>query len=246
MKRFVQPVLFLFCIALLSGACKKTISYPSAKLTDYMPMAIGKYVTYRLDSMLFINVGSQDTIVSYLAKDVVDDSITDNTGRPSWRVIRYLTDTAGIAPFTESMAYMVTITGTDVEVVENNLRYIKLVLPFTDNISWLGNAYIDTKSADSQVPYMDGWNYTYSNTDQSYTALQGTVPESVTVNQVDETTGVGANNYSERDFSEEVYGKTIGLIYKNTVHTVYQPPNASCPAGCSIGYGITLNMVDHN
>jgi hypothetical protein len=246
MKSVLKPVLLLLIPVFVLTACKKTITYQSAALTDYMPLQIGKYITYRMDSLKFILVGSKDTVISYLARDVVDDTITDNIGRPSWRIIRYLSDTTGTLPWVPTIAYMVTITNTDVEVVENNLRFIKLVLPFTDNVSWLGNAYIDTRSADSEVPYMDGWNYTYAKTGMPYQVLSGIIPQTVTVNQADQTIGSDTLSYSERDYSVEVYGKGIGLIYKNILHTEYQPPNASSPAGSTIGYGLTLNMIDHN
>ena len=123
-------------------------------------MHVGNYIIYRMDSLKFFNVGSQDSVISYHAKEVVDDTITDNIGRLSYRVIRYLSDTNEMAPWTPSIAYMVTPLTGSVEVVENNLRFIKMVTPVQDGINWLGNSYIDTKSDNSPVPYMDGWNYT--------------------------------------------------------------------------------------
>jgi hypothetical protein len=237
-------LLISFGAMILSG-CNKTNPLKTDTPADYYPMQVGNYIIYRMDSLKFINVGSQDTIISYLAKEVVDDTITDNLGRPSFRVIRYLSDTTGTLPWTPSIALMVTPTRNSVEVVENNLRFIKLVTPVQDNLSWLGNAYIDTKSDDSPVPYMDGWNYTYANTGLPFVVVGGTVPVSVTVNEENEITG-NANTYLETDFSQEVYGKGIGMIYRKFLHSEYQSPNASSPAGTTIGYGLTFSMVSHN
>jgi hypothetical protein len=430
--RYSLLVVFIF---LIGQGCKKTDTFQSEPLSDYLQLQVGKYITYRLDSLVFINFGTQQVINSYLAKDVIDDSITDNLGRPSWRVIRYISDTTGTQPWTPIETYMITASRQDVEVVENNLRFIKLVLPIVDGFTWKGNSYIDTKSIDPDFTYLDGWDYTYDSAGMPYTVLSGIVSNAVIIRQRDSTGNdndiiqppiavAGANKtitlptssvsldgsqstapngfivsyswtqvsgpsaatltnfnsaiataadlqegqyvfqltvadnnnsigqaqvnivvaaagntqpvanagasqsiilpvnsvavdgtasiapagsiasftwsqnsgpsvatianpnnavtaingltegtyvftlqikdntgavssdnvaivvnppvFSERDFSVEVYGKGIGLIYKNFLHKVYQPPNASVPVGSTSGYGITLNMVDHN
>lgn len=245
MEMKLRPALLITFIALIFSGCNKTNPLITDTPADYYPMVVGNYIIYRMDSLKFINVGSQDTVISYLAKEVVDDSITDNLGQLSFRVIRYLSDTTGTAPWTPSIAYMVTPTRNQVQTVENNLRIIKLVTPVQDNLSWLGNSYIDTKSDTSQVPFMDGWNYTYANSGQPYDVVGGTVPVTVTVNEADQTTG-NPDTFSETIFSQEIYGKGIGPIYKKFLHTQYQGPNASSPAGTTIGYGLTFNMVSHN
>jgi hypothetical protein len=233
-------LIFIIC------SCNKSNPLVTDTPADYYPLHVGSYIIYRMDSLKFINVGSQDTIISYHAKEVVDDSITDNLGRPSYRVIRYLSDTTETAPWTPSIAYMVTPLKGSVEVSENNLRYIKLVTPVQDGISWLGNAYIDTKSDTSPVPYLDGWNYTYDHTGQPYDVLEGTIPETVTVNEANEVTGLGDGSYTQTLYSAEVYGKNIGCVYKRFLYSVYQSPNVEYPAGVTIGYGLSFNMVSHN
>jgi len=238
-------VLLTSLVVLVISSCSKKDTFITDTPADYYPVQIGKYIIYRMDSLKYTNVGSEETIISYLAKEVVEDSITDNLGRPSYRVIRYLSDTTGTQEWVPSIAYLVTPTRNSVEVVENNLRFIKLVTPVQDFVTWKGNAYIDTKSDTSQVPYMDDWNYTYANTGQPYDVLGGTVPAAVVVNEIDETTG-NVNTYSQTTFSREVYGKGIGLIYKKFLHSEYQSPNATYPAGATIGYGLTFNMVSHN
>lgn len=233
-------------LILLICSCTKSDPLVTDAPADYYPMHVGNYIIYRMDSIKYINVGSADTIVSYLAKEVVQDSITDNMGRPSYRIIRYLSDTSGIGPWTESIAYMVTPTKTSVEVVENNLRFIKLVTPVQDGITWNGNAYIDTKSDFSELQYMDGWNYTYSNTGMPYDVLAGNIPQTVTVNEADDVSGLEDGSYTQTIYSAEIYGKDIGLIYKRFLYSVYYAPNVEYPAGATFGYGLTFNMVSHN
>lgn len=236
----------LLSLIIAVSSCNKSNPLVTDTPTDYYPMHVGSYIIYRMDSLKFINSGSQDTIVSYLAKEIVEDSITDNSGRTSYRVTRYLSDTNGISEWTPSIAYMVTPLKGSVEVVENNLRFIKMVTPVQDGISWLGNAHIDTKSDDSPVPYMDGWNYNYINTGMPYDVMAGTIPETVTVNEADAVTGLGDGSFTQTVYSAEIYGKNIGLIYKRFLYSVYQSPNVQYPSGATIGYGLSFNMVSHN
>jgi hypothetical protein len=246
MRFSFRRIYFLSFLITFLFSCTKNNPLITDTPADYYPIHLGNYIIYRMDSLKYVNVGSQDTIISYLAKEVVEDSISDNSGRPSYRVVRYLSDTTGNSPWVPSIAYMVTPLQTSIEVVENNLRFIKLVTPVQDGISWLGNAYIDTKSDTSQVPWMEGWNYTYAGTGQPFDVLAGTIPQSVMVDEVDATSGSPDGSYTQTLFSEEVYGKNIGMIYKRLLYSVYHAPDVDYPSGATIGYGLTFNMVSHN
>ena len=46
-------------------------------------------------------------------------------------------------------------------VCKNNMRFIKLQTPIRDYYSWKGNTYIDTYSINSEVKYLDDWDYVY-------------------------------------------------------------------------------------
>jgi hypothetical protein len=76
---------FLFVLpGLLLTRCSQKDNFSSAQLTDYMNLSVGKYVTYRMDSLVFTNFGQTQETHSYQAKDVVDGTTTDNLGRLTW------------------------------------------------------------------------------------------------------------------------------------------------------------------
>ena len=229
-------------------SCTKTEKFPSAELSEYMNLEVGKYVRYRLDSTKFINFGQKDTVIKYQGKEVVEAAITDNLGRPGWRITRYLSDTTGTKPWIASATYAIIPTREGVEVVENNLRFVKLRLPITEGYNWKGNSAIDTYSSTSEVRFMDDWDYTYENVSSSFNVFNNVnVDNTITVNQRDEVIGIPTDPavYSEKTVSREVYGAGIGLIYRNFLHWEYQPTNGQNP-GYKIGYGIKLVMIDHN
>jgi hypothetical protein len=78
---------------------KETEEFKTEAIADYMPLAVGKYITYRLDSTVFTNFGRNEEIHKYRVKHVVDAQITDNLGRPSYRILRYLSDSLGHQPW---------------------------------------------------------------------------------------------------------------------------------------------------
>jgi hypothetical protein len=162
--------------------------------------------------------------------------------------LRFINDTAAAGPWVQSLTYFVVPTRATIEVIENNFRYQKLQLPITTGFTWKGNSYIDTYSINSDVRYMDDWDYIYTSVGQPYTPYNTPVPNAAVISQRDETLGTPNNldAYSERNFAMEVYGKGIGLIYKSFIHWVFQPRNSTYPTGYYDGFGITLRMIDHN
>lgn len=256
MKKKYLYFLLALSIAVILESCKKqTDTIASSPLIAYMPMEPGKYIHYRLDSTRYVDFGQRDTLVSYDARDVIDAAITDNEGRTSYRVIRYLrdiasTDTADYAP---AMTYMVTPTRNAVEVVEENLRFQKLKLPVTEGYDWHGNTYLPTTPYYAVYQFsndedIDLWDYTYQNVDQS-AEVNGTVYDStVTVLQIADSSNVPIefpDGLAYKNYWLEQYAKNIGLIYKEVAMWEYQPPNSGKPGFIS-GFGIRLSIIDHN
>ncbi|MBS1949361.1 MAG: hypothetical protein JST47_16500, partial [Bacteroidetes bacterium] len=245
----ILPFVFSVLIMLFSACKKKNIIYQTDQITDYVSLQPGKTITYRMDSTNFTFYGLITTVTTYTVKDVVDTVFMDNLNRPTWRVIRYITDTAQSQPWQNLETYTMTPTVQTLEMVENNLRYLKLSLPFTNGFSWQGNSYIGTSPNNNlDLSYLSGWNYTYNSVGSSYNVIEGSIPNTLYVMQDDDYGGDSTNisSLSYRTYSIEVYAKGIGLIYKDFLHWFYQPPNNTSSTGYRTGYGIRLNMIDHN
>ena len=250
-------VLTLATLLVLSG-CKKTITYNPIPLTGYyQPLQVGKYITYRLDSLNFYYYGQLDTVTSYLAKDSVEAAITDNIGRPSWRVVRYLSDTTGTQPWTPSETYMVTATTGTIEVLEDNLRFIKLAFPMDEGFSWTGNTYLPYNPYQDFFVFSDDshlslqlWNYTYQNVNKPYSVGNLNFDSTATVMQVNDSINVpitDPTSFASRTYWAETYARNIGLIYRHTEMWEYQPPTPNgTQTGYKIGFEMTLAIVDHN
>jgi hypothetical protein len=241
----------LLAVSLLFGitACKKTDkpSYPDP--AQYYPLTVGKYITYKMDSTNYIGYTVTPTVTSYFVRDVVDAQVTDNLNRKSYRIVRFIKDSLSQPTWRNNNSFMVTPLEKSYEYVENNLRFIRLQTPIADGFGWPGTTYIGANGGNPSVQFFSDpdWSYHFENIGKPYPVFTTTVTNTITVNQADGIGGFPADPsaYSDRNFGKEVFGKDIGLIYKEFLHWSYQPPSGGAP-GYRAGYGVKLTMIDHN
>lgn len=246
MKKYSFLVLLL--ITLLTACNKQNELLTPVPLTEYFPLKVGKYITYNLDSTVYINFGQKDTVIKYQVKDSIENQVTDNLGRPAYRIVRYIRKNAA-QPWIANNTFMAIPTATTMEFVENNLRFQKLKWPVREGESWKGNTFIDTYSLNSNTKYLDDWDYTYVDVDAPLLLGSFQLNNTLTVEQRDEFLGqdpkLPGTQYAEKNYSVEIYAKNIGLVYKEFLHWEFQGAQPGRQAFYS-GYGVKLTMTGHN
>jgi hypothetical protein len=253
-------ILLLIAVAagVIVSSCKKTLPPPEPPLTDYFTsLQVGKYITYRMDSLNFYFYGQNDTITSYLAKDSVEKKTIDNTGAAVYLITRYLSDTTG-SSWNPSMTYIVSPSLSAIDVTENNLRFVKLAYPMDLGFSWTGNTYLPYAPYQDFFNYSDynnltlsTWNYVYMQVNQPFTVANGTSYDSATtIVQISDSTNVpitNVNAFASATYWSETYAKNVGMIYRHTEMWEYQPPTPDgSQSGYKIGFSLTMSVVDHN
>jgi hypothetical protein len=256
MKHLSTFRLILLATALFSlfSCSTKPEVFTTESLSDYMPLVKGKYITYRLDSLVFTNFQRNVETHSYQVKHVVDDIFTDNQGRQSFRIYKYIRDAAGTGNWDANGSYFITPLADQVELVEDNLRVIKLHLPIREGFTWKGNKYFPT---DAYEPYgfafsndnsMKDWEFIYDKFESSVTQSGNTYTDVYTVEEEDYSDNVPITFpqlYAIKTRSVEKYSKKIGLVYREYDLWEYQPnPNGASPF--YIGFGLKMWMIDHN
>ena len=215
-----------------------------------MPLQPGKYITYRLDSLIFTNFGTVAVTRRYQMKHVVDAQITDNLGRPSYRVYTYIRDSAGTQPWSASGSYFVTPLATQAEVIDDNFRVVKLHLPIREGYEWNGNTYL---ADDPYFPSYDfindndmkDWDFIYDVYEPATSFRGNNYTNVYTVLQQDDHFNAPVTDFNTvgyKTLSIEKYAKSIGLVYKKYEIWDYQTD----PTDHYTGFGITLWMIDHN
>jgi hypothetical protein len=219
-----------------------------------MPLYAGHSLLYQLDSTVFTVYGTVKEVHSYLAKDSIEGTFTDNTGRPSWRVTRYYRDGRDTTAWHPVSTYMITPLATTIELVENNLRFVKLTMPVQDMTNWSGNGYLphdpygfDFATSDNNT--LSGWNYIYQDIgkkavingltfDNTITVVDSS-PDSLNLPVVNPTAAGNRTSWTEQ------YGKGVGLIYRDIVFEEFQPPNLYISNPYYIGFELKMSIIKY-
>ena len=250
----------LACIVFF-GCGKETEEFTSAPVSDYLPLQVGNYITYRLDSTVFTSFGTVNTIKSFQEKHIVDAKITDALGRDSYRVLRFIRDTLGIQPWAPAGTYSITPTDKTMEVIENNLRVVKLVMPIKQDVTWKPNRYLTEEAYTPLYSFnvvdvgITNWDYTYSSVDGQLTVKGKNYDDVITVDGIDESLYANRDSFTVTNpsvavayasYVQDHYAKGIGLISQQFILWEYQGPNGSNQTGAKIGFGIRRSIIDHN
>lgn len=236
------------CFFLFITSCKKQKEvYNTESINNYYPLQVGKYITYNLDSTVFVSFGDRDTVISYQVQDRVDAQVTDNLGRNAYRIVRYIRkDTSG--NWMPNNTFMAIPTDNSIEYVENNQRFLKLEMPIKQDFSWKGNSYIDSYSLTTDMQYLDNWDYTYDSVDVPLTINSLSFDSTIKVSERDEAEGddpaLSTTLYADKTYAYEKYAKGVGLIYREFLHWEYQGYSGT-DHGFK-GYGVRLSIIDHN
>lgn len=209
-NKFLLGVLVVFFVA----SCKKeTESLNFDFGYSYYPDDSGFYVIYKVDSVVYNDFDPQNlkrTSSSYL-KEIVTEDFIDNLGRNAKKIERYVTDDLDHAWRFDRVWYFIK-NATNVEQVEDNVRYIKLVFPTINGSTWKGNKF----NLVNHFPFTDlkfnttnfDWDYKVVGINENYTNNEINSDSTITILQAADSSDV------QKVYSVERYSKNIGLVYK--------------------------------
>ncbi len=243
----LKPLTILLYLAIfltIGSGCNKTEDgVPAANMAEYYPLKVGKYITYRLDSTVYISLNTVKVVRSYIVQDKIDAIVKDNLGNDAYRIRRMMRSNTDTTVWSDNATFLVIPSLQKTEFIENNLRFIKLINPVRDFTTWQGNSQIN--ALDEFLRFYENWEYFYEKTGEPYRVNNLSFPETVTVNQVDEVDGTPGDKryFYEITRSSEVYAKGVGLIYKDFFHEFWQPITANFQPN---SYGVRLSILNHN
>lgn len=197
----------------------------------YFPVSVGKYIVYDVDSTAFRSIEGDTVHAVFRIKEQIDFVFTDNQGRTTYKLVRYKKNYSSTTPY-DSLewdlqdVWVVNITNTTAEVVEENVRFIKLTFPTVLNNTWNGNAQNT----------IEPWNYKYTEVDEHMTLSGVHYENTLTVVQKNNSTALG------RQFYQEKYAKNIGMIYKENFDYTFKVVNGVLQPGV-IDQGIIYKMT---
>jgi hypothetical protein len=258
-----KTTLLASCVLLLLSSCNRTETLESLTLDELVPLKAGKYITYRLDSLVFTNAGKITETHRYRVRHTVDRQSVDNQNRPTWVVITQITDSLGVGPWVQNGTYTITQVDKRLEVTENNLRVIKLNLPTIQDFTWKGNTYLPDRPYNPEFPIsidanMSLWEFKFESVNGSETIGGNQLNDVTTVFHIDESENVPMKtdtSFASRELSVEKYAKNVGLVFREfqlwenqpRPRTTGTPPNAITTYDpVRIGFGVKMWMIDKN
>jgi len=249
--------LLLLCsasLSLLSCDSKKETLEVETPHSYMMSLEPGKYITYRLDSTVFLQAGRKEELHSYQEKHLVDASFTDNLGRTSYRIYRYLRDADGTQPWAPAGTYVITPLTHTVEVIQNNMRVIALAGPIKEGQTWKGNRYLASEPYSflhnfSNDDDMGNWDFVIESMGGTETFNNQTISDILTVSHVEELTNIPIDDpeaFASKTISFDKYAKGVGLVYQEHTLWEYQPNPGAGNTPYYVGFGVKRSLLEHN
>jgi hypothetical protein len=157
-----------------------------------------------VDSIVYDDFKMDTTYYKYRIKEKLEEVFIDNQGRKAIKLVRYMKKYNDMVSY-DNMPWVIkdvwnyTKTNTTLEVVEEDVRYTKLIFPVKEAASWNGNAQNS----------LTEWNYTYDYVDKAE-IINGTKFDNVllVIQKKDK------NNVLHREYFIEKYAKNVGLVYR--------------------------------
>lgn len=196
-------IIFLLFFNFIS--CKKKVVTQPDLGYNYAPVTIGKYIIYDVDSVVYDDFNKDTTYFKYRIKEKLEETFKDNAGRDAFKMVRYIKFYDPAVPYdnqnwTIKDVWTYTRTKTNLEVVEEDVKFIKLAFPIKQNLTWNGNA---------QNTFGEQ-NYKYLSINLKDN-INGTRFDSVVfVEQLDDKN----KNAIQRKYFVEKYAKNVGLVYR--------------------------------
>lgn len=240
--------LVIMMVVIMMTSCKKeSIPYIEPdKGTEYYPAIVGKYITYKYDSVIFDDNGITRHNLSGFIKEVISEEIEKNDVQKKYKIIKYWRQSDTVQ-WQLTDVESVTILEDRVIKTEENLPFIKMIFPNDEGVVWEGNSMFDNSVivkvyGEELTPY-EYWEYEVINKGNPITLNGITFNETIEVLQVDDN----SSNRSKR-YATETFAKNVGLIRKEMKIYETQNPKEGQPweTYAQKGYSLIQEVIDHN
>lgn len=207
-SRYYLRIRSVLILMLLLGvlSCRKKAEDSVATIDlgkAYYPETLGKFVVYDIDSTWYNELTFQPTTVKYRIKEKFTQVFTDNENKPAIRIERYIkqfnpTKPYDSIPYTIKDVWQANVSDKSVEVVEENIRYVKLVFPIKEGQTWKGNVRNTLSERTYKIEYSD----------------RAENINGIALNQVMAVKQIDFRTLISYQYEQEKYAKGVGLVYR--------------------------------
>lgn len=212
----MRRILFLLGWIFVLASCSKDsqTTYENNLFLDYFPATQGSFIIYDCDSVVYNDFTGQTDTFKFQIKEYYESTYNDNSGRNSIRIERWKKEADSVKWFLKDV-WSLTKTNQAIEKVEEDVRYLKLLFPPKNGLTWNTNALnsLDKREVEIQklhTPYHLG-NLKFDST----LTMVNTDPENLV--------------YEFRN--TEIFAIHTGMVYKNLVDVRFEVPTKKIKSG---------------
>ena len=213
---------FIILFLIIICSCKP-INYINENYhSKYFPIELNQEKEFLVTNINHSSFG-KDTVTYYL-KEVISEKFLDLEGDSAYRIERFW-KTDSMDNYEIKDIWVANKSLNFAQLVEENIRFTKLIFPFDVNVVWDGNAFNNQQSQEYRIESINiPYNVNGLSFDSSITVIQNY-----------------KLNLLEYENSKEIYVIGVGLVYKEDIEVLI---NSADSNDFSQGYEFYQELIE--
>jgi len=213
---------FIILFLIIISSCKP-INYINENYhSKYFPIELNQEKEFLVTNINHSSFG-KDTVTYYL-KEVISEKFLNLEGDSAYRIERFW-KIDSIDNYEIKDIWVANKSLNFAQLVEENIRFTKLIFPFDVNVVWDGNAFNNQQSQEYRIESINiPYNVNGLSFDSSITVIQNY-----------------KSNLLEYENSKEIYVIGVGLVYKEEIEVLI---NSADSNDFSQGYEFYQELIE--
>jgi hypothetical protein len=192
---------FIILFLIIISSCKPINYIDEDYHSQYFPIELNQEKEFLVTNINHSSFG-KDTVTYYL-KEVISEKFSDLEGDSAYRIERFW-KTDSMDNYEIKDIWVANKSLNFAQLVEENIRFTKLIFPFDVNVVWDGNAFNNQQSQEYRIESINiPYNVNGLSFDSSITVIQNY-----------------KSNLLEYENSKEIYVIGVGLVYKEDIEVL--------------------------
>ena len=192
---------FIILFLIIISSCKPINYIDEDYHSKYFPIELNQEKEFLVTNINHSSFG-KDTVTYYL-KEVISEKFSDLEGDSAYRIERFW-KTDSMDNYEIKDIWVANKSLNFAQLIEENIRFTKLIFPFDVNVVWDGNAFNNQQSQEYRIESINTpYNVNGLSFDSSITVIQNY-----------------KSNLLEYENSKEIYVIGVGLVYKENIEVL--------------------------
>lgn len=213
---------FIILFLIIICSCKPINYIDEDYHSKYFPIELNQEKEFLVTNINHSSFG-KDTVTYYL-KEVISEKFLNLEGDSAYRIERFW-KTDSMDNYEIKDIWVANKSLNFAQLVEENIRFTKLIFPFDVNVVWDGNAFNNQQSQEYRIESINiPYNVNSLSFDSSITVIQNY-----------------KSNLLEYENSKEIYVIGVGLVYKEDIEVLI---NSADSNDFSQGYEFYQELIE--